>query len=63
MHPVVLNIGRKCVSKFLTTAILFLLVFSMLSGTALGAKITDSDPDDGETEVPVDSLMIIRFNE
>jgi len=53
---------KKYLRKFLTIALLLNLVLLLFTGLSSAARIIESDPEDGATDVSVDKWIIIRFN-
>lgn len=48
--------------KILSVLILLILSIIFIMGTAQGAEVIDSEPENNDTDVPIDKWIIIRFN-
>lgn len=53
---------KKLYRGFLVIAILLLVTMVFMPGITSAAYITSSDPESGETDVPVETWIIVRFN-
>ncbi len=53
---------KKLYRGFLVIAIVLLVAMVFMPGISSAAYITSSDPESGETDVPVESWIIVRFN-
>lgn len=53
---------KKFYRGFLVIAILLLVAMVFMPGISTAAYITSSDPESGESDVPVETWIIIRFN-